>query len=421
MRRIAVGTALAGALLAACIPDAPPEPPAPKVAATDAGTPADLGTADSKSLLSMVEAIKGQLKDRPRDFSINVALGNLYYDNGRFIEAVQYFTEAFELIAASEKHVAGLVATKALPTKTPVPEACKFDRPGDEEHAKGLRQRTLESIASTGTQLEAGDPKGALACWGQLVLPLANIHAKRGNAWYLVGNSDKARQDHTAALALDPNNAEALFFSGAITLELSRGEPAKLAEGKRFWEKLLKVAPDSSRASMVKETLPKVDELFGPHAQDPMAGHPPVAGESRQMPQGPGPLPAGVAEAAANVPRTAETEAALDKMTADAEALLGKGEWQQALDAFKGVMPLKPSGRLALGMGIALRELGKPTAERVLMQATQMPGGDPPRAKLELAIFYEKKDPAQARQLLTSLVDDPSVGAAAKTRLGNLK
>jgi len=71
-------------------------------------------------------------------------------------------------------------------------------------------------------------------------------------------------------------------------------------------------------------------------------------------------------------------------------------------------------------MGIALRELGKPTAERVLMNATKMPGADPARATLELAKFYEKSDVPQAKALLQQITSDPKYGAEAKTRLGKL-
>ena len=136
---------------------------------------------------------------------------------------------------------------------------------------------------------------------------------------------------------------------------------------------------------------------------------------------GPAPLSAGVAEAASNVKLTPELSRQLDETLAGGEKLLTEAKWQEALDTFKGVMPLRPDGRVALGLGIALRELGKPTAERVLTQAMRMPGGDAPRATYELALFYEKADAAKARSLFESLASDSNWGPKSKVRLAGLK
>jgi tetratricopeptide (TPR) repeat protein len=409
-----------GALsLAACIPEEPA--PAPKAAPADAG-PGSLDATDAKGLLKTVESMKEALKGKARDFGVNVALGNLFYDNGRYIEALEYYRDALRQAVEAERRV--LELSKVTPDKTTPPE-CRIDEPTEAERARGEKARSFESVWAGLQAQTPADGGAAAACARQLVPFIAQLHARNGNAWYLVGNGEKAREAHDAALALDPDQPEALFFRGAHTLESAKGDAAKLAAGKATWERLLKVAPEHPRATIVRETLPRIDELFGAaRPAGPMAGHPPVASgtaPSGGTPQGPAPLPPGMAEAMQRVEVTPEMAKGLDQQLEAGEALLAKGAWQEALDTFKQVMPLRPDGRVALGMGVALRELGKPTAERVLMQATRMPGGDLARAHFELGRFYEKSDPAKAKAEYAQVPPASAYGAKAKARLAELK
>ncbi|MFM2151693.1 MAG: hypothetical protein RL199_128 [Pseudomonadota bacterium] len=387
MKRFAIVLPL---VLAACIPD---EAPAPTPPAAPAGT-------DSKSLLQTVDSLQNELKGRPRDFGINLALGNLYYDNGRYVDALGYYRDAVGLIAKAEETLVG--------AKTrPVPSAdCRV-----EAAIEGKGGRSVEQVLQVAAG-RTGD--AAVACLAGLVPSMANVRARQGNAWYLAGNADKAREAHDRALQLDPDQPEALFFRGANLLESAHGDEAKLAAGRAVWERLLRVAPSHPRAAVAKETLPRLGELFG---KKPEA----APGEARGTMEGPAPLPAGVAEAAQQTELTPENAKQLDAKLAEGERLLGESRWQEALDTFKGVMPLRPDGRVALGLGIALRELGKPTAERVLTQATRMPGADVPRAMYELALFYEKTDAAKARSLFESIPSDASWGAKARARLAKLR
>lgn len=422
------------ALAAGCIPEneqrtpkflaAPDAGPAPSTAYSDA----ELAN-DPKSLLAKVDALKDELADRPRDFHINVALGTLFYENGRYIEAIQYYRDALAGAATAEQRLLALRNEAKVPTHAEVPESCRPDLLDARATAAGQKQRALETIIEEAQKREATEPAAAVACWAQTLPSIALVHAKRGNSWYLIGNPDKARADHAAALALDPDHPEALFFSGALTLELAKGDAAQLAEGKRSWERLLAVAPEHPRAALVRDTLPKVDQIFGPRP-DPNAAHaaphPAVAGGSGTMapamaePSGVAPLDPATVKAVQGTEITPEFAATLDQLLALGEQHVAAGKWQDALDTLRGVMPYRPDGRVALAMGIALRELGKPTAERVLTQAQRMPGGDPARAKLELAKLYERTNPAQARVLLGELAADAKLGAEAKARLAKL-
>jgi tetratricopeptide (TPR) repeat protein len=404
---------LAALALAACIPEEAP-PSAPTVPASPAKAPdaGALEARDAKGLMAAVESLKGELKDKPRDFAIDMALGNLFFDNGRYVEALEYYRDAERLVAGAER---ALVAVAGRPAAKQVPAACRA-----EDAAAKDGRRPVEAVMAAASDFPEASPE-AVACLRELGPALAHLRSRQGNAWYLAGNGDKARELHEAALLLDADLPESLFFRGAHILEAAKGDPAALARGRAEWERLLRVAPDHPRAAIVRETLPRVEELFGAKGREKGPDEPAPVPAPAADAQGPAPLAPGLAEAMQAVERTPELERQLDQRLADGQRLLDEGKWQEALDAFKAVMPLRPDGRVALGLGIALRELGKPTAERVLAQAVRMPGGDPRRASYELALFYEKSNPAQARPLYESLAGDAAWGAKARARLAAMK
>src|SRR5437764_15163118 len=73
--------------------------PAPQAAAAP---DASADPADSKALLAEVDRLKDQLKDKPKTFEVLSALGNLYYENGRYLEAVDSLRQALEMSAPFE-------------------------------------------------------------------------------------------------------------------------------------------------------------------------------------------------------------------------------------------------------------------------------------------------------------------------------
>ena len=184
----AVTASLACALALACGSSAPP--PAPS-------SPPDLN--DPKSLLAAVDQLQGALKAKPKTFEVLTALGNLYSENGRYLEAIDAYREALE---------------KATPREA---------------------------------------PSAVLA-----------VRARRANAYYLIGHADTALAEHRKVLAESKDYPESLFFVGAILLEKSGGEDQALAEGRKYWQRLLEVAPDHPRAAIARESLPKLKELFTP-------------------------------------------------------------------------------------------------------------------------------------------------------------
>jgi tetratricopeptide (TPR) repeat protein len=396
MKNLAAALAV---VLCACHPEG--SAPAPR----DAGP--SLETADSKALLAEVDRLKDQLKDKPKTFEVLAALGNLYYENGRFLEAIDTLREAEQLAAPAEAARDALVA-KGVKPQADLPPDCR--RSGSDY---GLVQ-----IAEAASKME---PAKALRCLeGALDQELA-VRARRGDAFYLIGNADAALKEHRKVLASSPDYPESLFFVGAILLEQSQGNKAMLEEGKKMWRRMLQVAPDSPRAALVKETLPKADEVF---AKKPAAasgamppGHPPVAdNDNDQLPPGHPPMPKGsepmahsgptseevqnVAEAVQGTERTPELEKGLDALLVEGEAALDRGDYQAARDSVVRVMPMRPNdARTAADLGAAMRGLGRADmAQRTLQHALQL---DPkqPRALFEQGkLLASQGDAAGARQ-----------------------
>lgn len=402
--------------------------PAP-ASAPDASAAANLDAADPKALLAAVDKMHDQLKDSPKTFEVLSALGNLYFENGRYLDAVDSFRQALAISDPIEKRAQELRAAKTKAVKD-LPLECRRSGPS----------YGLEQIAQAARKL---DPPRELRCLESSLQPAIDARARRGDALYLSGNPDGALAEHRRVLAESPDYPESLFFVGAILLEQSKGDKAKLEEGKKFWRRLLAVAPDSSRAPVVKESLPRAEQIFTPKREGAQGsqlppGHPDIAGT--QLPPGPpdvggtqlppGHPPIGgsaanapmahrgatpeerpdvspqqlqaVAEAAENTERTPELEKGLDDLTAQAERLLDQGKYQEARDAIVRVMPMRPGdARTAAILGGAMRGLGREAmAERTLSRALEV---DPrqPRALYEMGrLLAARGDKAAAAEKL---------------------
>jgi tetratricopeptide (TPR) repeat protein len=395
-------------LLLICASLACSSKPEPAATPADAARPQASGEAtDSKALLAQVDQLSGQLKDRPKSFEVLAALGNLYYENNRFLDAVDSFRQALALSAPAESQAEALRKAGTRPAKD-LPLECRRSGPG----------YGFEQIVAAARSLDAPH---RLKCLDTAIEPALAVRARRANALYLVGNPDAALAEHRKLLEESPDYPESLFFVGAVTLEESRGDKKKLEEGKKYWRRLLAVAPDHSRADLVRKSLPRVDEMFAKPKEVASAGglppghpvpgnHPPVGGNEPAAPMAPGGAPsdrtdpdavAAVADAVKNTERTPELEQGLDKLTAQAEQLLDQDKFQEARDAIVRVMPMRPGdARTAAIMGGAMRGLGRTEmAERTLSVALK---NDPrqPRALYEMG------------RLRASLGDKPGAGEA---------
>ena len=114
--------------LTACVPDDPPVPAQPANVSADGGAHDD-SAPTAASLLDTVERMKEKLKGKQRDYDINIALGNLYYENGKFVDAIEYFSDGLTQVESVEK---ALLAAKP-PAKGAVPVSCKLSRPAPDD------------------------------------------------------------------------------------------------------------------------------------------------------------------------------------------------------------------------------------------------------------------------------------------------
>ncbi len=424
-------------------------PASPVAASANAPRAADSATdgldpADQKKLLAAVDALAGPLKDRAKPYEILYALGNLYYDNNRYLEAVDSFRQALALAQPIEAEADALRAKGVKPAPV-LPAECKLKTP-DVAQAQ---------VAAAAKSFAASDPARALRCDLEAISTLNDLRSRHADGLYLIGQPEAAREEHLRVLARVKDAPESLFFVGAITLEQSNGDKIQLEEGKRYWKRLLEVAPNHPRAALVKESLPKADVMFAPRTGDAPAeepaqaapsaampsqlppGHPPLGGQGSgpAAPSAPAPAVTGgptpemvqaVAQAAAQTERTPELEKSLDALTTQAEADLDAGRYQQARDEMVRVMPMRPNEpRVAADLGAAMAGLGKlEMAERVLSRAL---AGDPhqARALYEMGkLLAARKDVAGAREKFLAVKSADAKFATAHgvdAELGKLK
>ncbi|HZR11035.1 MAG TPA: hypothetical protein VFA79_20770, partial [Myxococcales bacterium] len=202
MKRLALALALF-----ACKPSRPP-------AAQAARPPAD--PPSSKALLAEVDRLKDQIKGKPKTFEVVSALGNLYYENGRYLEAVDAFREAEEMAAPVQAEAEALRKRGVKPAAD-APKECRRAP----EH--GLAQ-----IAEAAGKL---DPPHRLRCLEDALEMALQDAARRGNSLYLIGDPDSALAEHRRVLEQSPDYPESLFFVGAILLEQSNGNKIQFAAG----------------------------------------------------------------------------------------------------------------------------------------------------------------------------------------------
>jgi len=344
-----------------------------------AGHPQVGEDSDAKALLARVEAMKDQLKDKPKTIEITVALGSLYYDNGRYLDAIDYYRQA---ISQGAQLAADYQAIASADAKVEPAEL----------KASGCDRATLrdsDPMMARAKKLQAeGKKPMALACAHEAVRPVVMAHQRRGNAFYLVGNSAEAVKEHDAALAIDPDEPESLFFRGAILFDTRGDDVAALKQAQSSWQRFLAVAPDSPRAKAVKEMLPKLGEAIRlggasklPHPAELADDAPPDHAGGAPMAA---PLNPGAADAIMNTEVTPELVQGFGKILDEATAQLAKGDLDGArtnvvrvfpfvmADVQKGEnkIPAPVRAKAQALMGLYMSAKGAPMGGMMLQQAT---------------------------------------------------
>ena len=171
---------------------------------------------DAKKLLDQLDAMKAELKSRPKTAEIEYALGNLYYENGRYPDAIDSYRQLIE--RTKSRWSLPRRARKPHRTITAEKAGCPFS-------ARPSYDQLIEIADRKG---EAGDWSAAVVCYEAALLPVVTAHARRGNAFFLLGNEDNAIAEHEEALDIVPTYPDSLFFLGAILFEGGEGNVPRL-------------------------------------------------------------------------------------------------------------------------------------------------------------------------------------------------
>jgi tetratricopeptide (TPR) repeat protein len=354
-------------------------------------------TMDAKQLLEKLDSMKDELKNRPKTAEIEYALGNLYYENGRYPDAIDEYRHLLERAKAP---LARYLEARKHPHKTLTPEQAGCPEASHPSYE--------QLIAIADSKAGAGDYSAAVTCYEGALLPIVVAKARRANAFFLIGNPDRAAQEHREVLAIEPEFSDSLFFLGAILYETGDGDLAKLQQAADAWKRYLATGPDPDRAKMVKENLAKLDVALrnGGHLPlDPVAApRGPMMGMGAGPIEGPAPAP----------DLTAKERRELAAAIGEGQRLLDKRDWAGALGAFDRARKIdRADPDAATGAGIALLNLGQRVdAEAAFRDAL---GRDPAHglALYELGeVFFENEHYAGAARFWGQLQQsDPKLAA----------
>ena len=351
------------------------------------------------------------LADKDKTFEVAASLGRLYYAHGRYPEAVVYLTQAVEKARpARELYVK---QRKAMGTR-PMPAAGSVGcapKPDDKLDAQ------VELAKS-----KSKDPAAAASCLRAALHPLIEVETQLGNARFLTRDATGALAAYESALELFESNPEARYGRAALLLD-SRGDslPA-LEQAKGDFVRFLADYPTSPRAKQAKVLLDRTNAAIAAGgmsklvAKGPNKAAAPMPDPHGEQGSGMPVLTKEMIDAVQNVERTPELEAGFDKLIEEAEGNLATGKYQDALDAYKRVVPFNPdNARARAGMAWSLVRLQKPMAQNVWTVALQDP------ASIDaLGDTLQKKGDREGARLLWQRLKDTAPDYASKVE-GKLK
>jgi len=346
-------------LLAQTAPPLPPNHPPPS------GNPAP----SANELIQRLEATAG-LKDKDKPFEIAASLGRLYFSQGRFADSQVFYQQA--IAGAEPSRTLFLTQRKAVGSKAlPAPGSVGCDVKPDS---------TLAALTTTAQGLVAKNPAGAVSCLTAALAPLMEVEVTYGNTQFLLGDGAGAIATYTRALETFDRNVDARYARGAATLDTFGEDIAALNRAKADLTRFLADAPTSPHAGNAKRLLTRTDAAIAAGGLSKLTI---TAEQIAAAAPAPPPRPAGsppvlskeTMEAFQNAPRTPEMEANFAKLVADAEEHLARGRFQDALTAYKQVMPYQPdNARLRAGMAWTMIRLNRqPMADNVWKVAAQNP------------------------------------------------
>ncbi len=325
------------------------------------------------TLLRQVEAVKEKLGQGSKPVGILVALGNLYYENGRYPEAIDWYRQAIEAARPA------LEAYRALGEgpRGEAPKACETRADASSFEKAVARAKALAA---------SGDARRARACYARALRLVAGAMARRGSAWAVLDQPERGVAELDQALVLTPDDPEALFYYGAVVFNARKDDPnLDVHRAVERWKRFLELVPDHPRAAQVRSALETLEGELAP-APGATSPEPPAA-----------------------------VQAGLPPALAQASRLLWAKSWQAALDLCERFLQVAPTHGTALALKAqALLGLGQPEAAKEVAEAA-LEVGPNVRAEEVLARYYETvaKDPAAAQAHYQAMQKiDPAYAAA---------
>ena len=344
---------------------------------------------DAKQLLAKLDSMKEELKNRPQTAEIEYALGNLYYENGRYPDAIDEYRHLLERATGP---LVRYQAARAHPHEPMTPEQAGCPAASHPSYD--------QLIAIADGKAAAREYPAAVTCYEEALLPVILAKARRANAFFLIGNPDRAIREHREVLAIAPDFTDSLFFLGAILFETGDGDVTRLEEARVSWKKYLASDPEPDRVKLIHADLAKIDQALR------NGGHVPAdASEALRRPlvgMGSGPV-----EAPPAPPDVAVKEQrALSEAVAEGDRLSQRRDWAGALVAYDRARAIdRADPDAATGAGIALLNLGqRADAEAAFRDAL---GRDPNHglALFELGeVFFENEHFAGAARFWAQLL-----------------
>ena len=343
---------------------------------------------NAEDLLKKLEATP-DLKNRVNTFEIGSSIGRLYYSRARYADAAEYF--AIALAKAEPARQLFLQERKKAGAQGASSEGCPKDSNDSLEHQTSVAQ----------TAAKAGRHGAALACIQEALKPVLDIGDLTGNALFLTGNPAGAVRQYEKVLEVSDSRADTFFAHGTVLLDSKGDDLASLRRAKADFQKYPRLSPHGANAAEAQSLLTRVEQALSaggitklaqkraeerknktpvatqappPTSSAPFASSGAPAGGASGASAGP--LSQEMIDAVKNTERTPELEQGLAKLVQDGEDHLAHARYQEALDAYKRVVPFQPdNGRARAGMAWALLGLNRqPMAERVWSMAVE---GDP--------------------------------------------
>jgi tetratricopeptide (TPR) repeat protein len=215
--------------------DAPPPSPAAPPAGAPARPAEPQGLPTSSQLLAQVEAMKGQLATAPKPLEILRALGDLYYQERRYADAIGWYDQAIAVAEPAWKDYLALPAVVRAREPSPAvkQECTRSEKRGFEPLVRAAQARARRK-----------DGAGAAFCYRAALEPSIGARIQRANARLLAGDAPGAIADHEAVLARIPDQPDAMYFLGLTLAETANGNIGQLERARALWKRVGEVQPN---------------------------------------------------------------------------------------------------------------------------------------------------------------------------------